>query len=195
MIFLSNATIANQCCLLSLWYLFHIMSVHYIFLTQPRVICLSTELHQEFQGQTNRQTSILPQSNDESLSDGRTRLWLRLSSAPHGTHWTPSSHLRQRIAHMHNQPQTRSHIRVLQTCLSQLGFENLTLPCQPNQLPIKPTGIRYVLKLVPHQKVGGFLSDMLEVLFIRPIWPWSVRYECQDTRSEPFLLNGAKTDY
>lgn len=31
---------------------------------------LFTELHPQFQGQANRQTSVLPQSNNEPLPDG-----------------------------------------------------------------------------------------------------------------------------
>lgn len=116
------------------------MTLHLIILPQPCIICLLTELHQEFQGQAYRQTSVLPQSNYKPLPHGRTRLRLRLSSAPHGPQWTPSSHLRQQNGHAHIQPHAHKHTR-----------DTLTnLPCQLNQLPGNLTWTQCVRKVVPH---------------------------------------------
>lgn len=74
------------------------MSPCLIFRTQPCSVCLPTELHQEFQGQTHGQTRVLPLSNDKPHAHGRTGLRLRLSGAPHGPHRSPRSHLRQRTS-------------------------------------------------------------------------------------------------
>lgn len=83
----------------------HSLSERLIFLTQPCSVCLPTELHQEFQGQTHGQTSLLPHSNDKPHAHGRTGLRLRLSGAPHGPHRTPGSHLRQQeLARTHQGP-------------------------------------------------------------------------------------------
>lgn len=117
---------------------------------------LSTELHQEFQGQTDWQTSILSQPNDEPLPDGRTRLRLRLSSPPHGPQRTTSSHLRKRKC------SNFAHAKNTLKALLQLWVENLTSPCQHNQLPIftdtqcdrkgsmteSHTGFNYLARLV-----------------------------------------------
>lgn len=115
--------------------------VHYTFLPQPCIIRLSTELHQEFQGQTNRQTSVLPESNDEPLPHGRTRLRLRLPSAPHGSQRTPSSHLRRGDMNTCTPNHTHNHTRLLQTSLSQFGIENLTLMCRPNRTSLCPSKV------------------------------------------------------
>ena len=127
--------------------LFLCFYVHYIFWPKPSVICPSTELHQEFQGPANRQTILLPKSNDEPHPDGRTRLRLRLSSAPHGPEWSPGSHLRQRKrTSSHTQ---RNHTRLLQTLFVTVRDGDSNEQCQPNQLPINQTGTQYASKVVP----------------------------------------------
>lgn len=80
-------------------------------LWQPCSICVPTELHQEFQGQTHRQTRVLSQSNDKPIPLWWTRLQLWLPSAPHSPQRTPGSHLTLQNAHI--QPHTS--INALQT--------------------------------------------------------------------------------
>lgn len=81
-----------------------------------------TELHQELPGQAHRQTSLLPQPDDKSHPHGRTRLRLRLPSAPDGTQRAARSHLKARV-----QPAERARF---QNSLFPLRHRSLNFLCQ-----------------------------------------------------------------
>lgn len=140
----------------------------------------------------DRQTDRRAYSHSRMMSRSRmgeldydcgSQVPLTAPSGPPVRIWDGEMHTRT-PSHTHN------HTRLLQTSLSQLGIENLTLPCQPNRLPISPTGTQYVPKAmwVPHwfsplRPVGGCIYLATLVLFC---FLWVSRHKSRDFK--PHLL-------
>lgn len=152
------------------------MTVNVKFLPQPCTVCLPTELHQELQGQAYRQTSVLPQPDDKPLPHGRTRLWLRLSSAPHGPHWTPGSHLRRQNAPAAIQPHDHTHSNTIEDTSNFYWRKKKPELNRANWI-----------NCLEAQHVGPMLvfsPDQSQLVTIWPVWSRFPLYERRDTGAD-----------